>query len=180
MPLKHKIIPKLCEVCKETQEDKFTPCSYTICKECKKKKNKKSYLCKFCGETEESMFYEGRYSNCKKCFNTKRVNNPEIIKYIDSSDKKVEKDEIVNFDIRKNLRKLIQCDTNIMDGSTIKQAIEENKTEILKNASEIEFLKKENIFLKEQICQNLAAIDEFHNYVKRIVDNYEKLLEDKN
>jgi hypothetical protein len=158
MPLKPKLISKLCEICGTSDDDKFTPYIYTICKSCKREKNKKEHLCKYCAESKEEKFYEGRYNVCKPCFSSK-VNNKrkdeKLSEEVDNSN------ELTKIDVKKVVRKFLHLDYELFEGLTLKQAIEEIKTE--------------NVELNTKLEKANLEIESLNNKIKSMSDEFTKL-----
>ncbi len=179
MPLKRKSEVKLCDSCGEKDENKFSEYIYNICKECKLEKSSKNYLCKYCGISDESLFYKGRYGNCKKCYNSKKQEGPQFKKYIEesSNSKKLNESEESDvkkifmsndIDVRKIVKQIIKSDVGIMDfGYTIKQSIDEIKSENLSLNDKILKLEDENKFLRCEIFKILSSINEYQNDINR-------------
>ncbi len=167
----HKEVPKKCEKCGETEDNKFSTCIYNICKECKKLKSSKTYLCKICGVIDERLFYEGRYGNCKKCYNSKKNNNAMIVKFIDEKYKDSEneiKEGISNFEIKGFLKKTIKYDTDVMDGQSIKQYIEEIKLENIVLSQNVENNEKQISMLMKENSKHLISFEKIQNQYEKL------------
>jgi hypothetical protein len=151
MPLKAKIIPKLCAICGTNDEDKFTPYMYDKCKNCRKITNKKDYLCKYCGEFDKNKFYEGRYNNCKKCYTSHKNMKKKDEKL---SEEPVTPENDKPIDVRNVVRKFLHLDYELFEGLTLKEFITE--------------IKAENVELNAKLNKAETEIDTLKNIIKSI------------
>lgn len=160
---------RLCEKCGESEEDKFSPSTFNICKNCRKEKSSKTYLCKFCGVSDESLFYEGRYGNCKKCYCKKKVDKVSIVKFIEDKHKEPEiKESFSDVEIKNYLRKILKFDTTIMEGLSFKQYMEDIKVENISLCSKLEEQEKINRIMGNKIDIIFSSVGDFNKFLEDV------------
>jgi hypothetical protein len=165
MPKVNRIGPKLCGDCGESDETKFTPCIFNICKDCKKLKNPKEYKCKYCDATDKTLFYENRYTNCRKCYNGRKGDKTNIERCIEekhSEESTVDKVIMNDNEIRRIIKQTINYDVSIMMGYTIRQTLDDLKINSDSNKDEIESLKEENSRLKYENFKILSMLEDLN------------------
>ncbi len=138
-----------CLKCSETNQNKFSPKSLNLCRDCKLKLKDKKYACKSCGIENRDAFVEGRYSTCKFCRNKKKSEIYKEEKYLKDENFKIDKD------LKNILDNYITYDYSTMDGYSIKQIlknlIQNDKRLILENSilrEELDNLKKDMSYCK--------------------------------